>query len=93
MLKQGTRFSQNPKMLFHKEGNGAYLYDPDSGTLKYINAVGSFLYELCDAHHPIEQMITRIAGEYQDVPIAQIESDVECFLTDLLGMDFVRRAP
>jgi hypothetical protein len=93
MLKQDTRFIQNTKVIFHKEGNGAYLYDPDSGKLKYINPVGTSLYELCDGHYPLDQMIARIAGEYGDVPIDQIERDVDRFLTDLLGMDFVERAP
>jgi hypothetical protein len=92
-MKQDTRFIQNTQVIFHKEGSCAYLYDPDSGSLKHINTVGTSLYELCDGHHPLEEMIARITDEYQDVPRDEIEKDVDRFLMDLLGMDFVRHAP
>ena len=88
---QESKFIQNTKIIFRKEENGAYLYDPDSGNLKYINRVGTSLYELCDGLHPVEGMIFRIAREYQDVPMDQVEKDVDHFLADLLQMDFVKR--
>ncbi|MCX5823405.1 MAG: PqqD family peptide modification chaperone [Deltaproteobacteria bacterium] len=90
-MKQELKFIQNTKIIFRKEENGAYLYDPDSGNLKYINRVGTFLYELCDGLHLVEGMIFRIAREYQDVPMDQVEKDVDHFLADLLQMDFVKR--
>ncbi len=93
MLKQDSRFIQSTQVIFHKEGNCAYLYDPDSGNLKCTNTVGTSLYELCDGHHPIKEMIARITDEYRDVPLDEIERDVDRFLTDLLEMDFVRQAP
>jgi hypothetical protein len=93
MLTQDTRFIQNTQVIFHKEGNCGYLYDPDSGNLKHINAIGTSLYELCDGHHPMGAMIARITDEYQDVPLDQIHGDVDRFLTELLGIDFVRRLP
>jgi len=90
-MKRECRFIQNTQIIFRKEENGAYLYDPDSGNLKYINRVGTSLYELCDGLHPMEGMIARIAGEYQSVPMDQVEKDVDHFLADLLQMDFVKR--
>lgn len=90
-MKQESKFIQNTKIIFRKEENGAYLYDPDSGNLKYINRVGTSLYELCDGLHLVEGMIFRIAREYQDVPMDQVEKDVDRFLADLLQMDFVKR--
>ena len=90
-MKRECRFIQNTQIIFRKEENGAYLYDPDSGNLKYINRVGTSLYELCDGLHPAEGMIVRIAGEYQSVPMDQVEKDVDRFLADLLQMDFVKR--
>jgi hypothetical protein len=91
-MKQGHKFIQNTKIIFRKEENGAYLYDPESGNLKHINRVGTALYELCDGLHPLEGMIFRIARDYEDVPREQVEKDVDRFLTDLLKMDFVKRA-
>jgi hypothetical protein len=90
-MKQEFKFIQNTKIIFRKEENGAYLYDPDSGNLKYINRVGTSIYELCDGLHPVEGMIFRIAREYPDVPMDQVEKDVDRFLADLLQMDFVKR--
>ncbi len=90
-MKQEFNFIQNKKIIFRKEESGAYLYDPDSGNLKYINRVGTSLYDLCDGLHPVEGMIFRIAREYQDVPMDQVEKDVDRFLADLLQMDFVKR--
>ncbi len=90
-MKQEFKLIQNTKIIFRKEENGAYLYDPDSGKLKYINRVGTSLYELCDGLHPVEWMIARIGRDYQSVPLEQIEKDVDRFLADLLQMDFVTR--
>ncbi len=90
-MKQECKFIQNTKIIFHKEENGAYLYDPDSGNLKYINRVGTSLYELCDGFHPVDGMILRIASEYQDVSMDRVKKDVDQFLEGLLQMDFVRR--
>ncbi len=90
-MKQELKFIQNTNTIFRKEENGAYLYDPDSGNLKYINCVGASLYELCDGFHLVEGMTSRIAHEYQDVSVDQIEKDVERFLADLLQMGFLKR--
>jgi hypothetical protein len=90
-MKQGFRFIKNSQIIFRKEENGAYLYDPDSGSLKYINRVGTFLYELCDGLHLVEGMTFRIACDYQDVSVNQIEQDVDRFLADLLQMGFLKR--
>lgn len=92
-MKQGFKFLQHAKIVFRKEENGGYLYDPDSGSLKYINRVGASLYELCDGLHQVEGMISRIAGDYQDVPVDRIARDAERFLADLVQMGFVKRIP
>ncbi len=90
-MKQGFKFIQNTKIIYRKEETGGYLYDPDSGNLKYINSVGASLYELCDGLHLVEGMTSRIAREYQDVSVDQIEKDAERFLADLVQMGFVKR--
>jgi hypothetical protein len=91
-MKCESRFTQNTQVIFHKEKNGAYLYNPDSGNLKYVNKIGTSLYELCDGLHPREEMTTQIAQEYQSVPMDQIEKDIDSFLADLLRMGFIKRA-
>ena len=92
-MKNESRFTRNTHAIFRKEENGAYLYNPDSGDLRYVNKIGTSLYELCDGLHRAEEMITRIANEYRSVPMDQIEKDVDRFLADLLRMDLIKRTP
>jgi hypothetical protein len=92
-MKHGSKFIRNTRIIFRKEENGAYLYDPDSGNLKYINRIGTSLFELCDGLHLVEGMTSLIAREYQDISVDEIGKDVERFLTDLLQMGFLKRIP
>jgi hypothetical protein len=88
-MQQGPRFIHHAQIIFRREKNGAYLFDPDSGNLKYLNSVGALLYELCDGLHPVQEMIAKIASEYQGVPTEQVENDVNRFLADLMHMNYV----
>ncbi len=89
-MKQESRFIHHTHVIFRKEEDGAYLYDPDSENIQYLNRIGASLYELCDGLHPVEEMITRIADEYRDVPIDRIEKDVRSFLAELSKANYVK---
>jgi hypothetical protein len=90
-MHRKTRFIRNAQVIFRRDGNGAYLFDPDSDGLQHINSVGASLYELCDGLHPVQEMISKIALDYQDVPIDQLENDVDRFLMDLMRMNYVTK--
>ncbi len=71
-------------------GNGAYLYNPDSGNLMHANMTGALLFELCDGRNTVEAMTSQIAVAY-DAPGKLIEQDVKSFLTSMLEKSFLKR--
>jgi len=47
-ISSGERLVQNSGNVFRQEEDGAFLFDPETGNLKYLNAMGVNVYELCD---------------------------------------------
>ena len=90
-MEREARFIRNARIIFRKEEKGSYLYDPDSGNLKYLNKIGTSLYELCDGLHLREEMIGWITSSCQSVSLDQVEGDVERFLVELLAMDLIKK--
>ncbi|MHB8830393.1 MAG: PqqD family protein [Syntrophales bacterium] len=76
--------------MFRKEGDGAYLYNSDSGNLMHANMTGARLFELCDGRNTVEAMTSQLAAAY-DAPGKLIEQDVKSFLTSMLEKSFLKR--
>lgn len=84
-----TRLKQNPEMVFRKEEAGAFLFDPETGNLKYINANGVGIYELCDGMKAVGEIIEQMVKFYPEVAAEQITADTNDFLRSMTQMKFL----
>jgi hypothetical protein len=90
-LKNIERLSRNTDCIFREEEDGAFLFDPETGNLKFINNMGVNIYQLCDGKMTVRDIISLVSENYQDISSKQIEDDVKVFLRSLIEMEFLRR--
>jgi hypothetical protein len=79
----------NPEMVFRKEEEGAFLFDPSTGNLKYLNASGVNIYELCDGRKTVGDIISFLTELYPEIAVDKIVKDTDLFFQSLVSMQFV----
>jgi hypothetical protein len=82
----------NPEMVFRKEEEGAFLFDPHTGNLKYLNANGVNIYELCDGRKTVGDIIAFLIEYYPEIACEKITTDTELFFECLASMQFVTKS-
>lgn len=90
-LKNIERLSQNKDCIFREEDEGAFLFDPETGNLKFINSMGVNVYQLCDGSMTIGDITSMVIGSYREISSKKIEEDIKVFLKSLVEMGFLRR--
>jgi hypothetical protein len=81
----------NPEAVFRKEEDGAFLFDPHSGNLRYINGTGARIYELCDGGKTREEIVTALKVLYPDADGEAVAADATSFLRELAALGFLRK--
>jgi hypothetical protein len=85
------RLSQNTDCIFREEEDGAFLFDPETGNLKFINGMGVNIYQLCDGKMTVGDITSLVSENYKDISSKKIEDDIKVFLQDLVKMEFLKR--
>ena len=90
-LRDMERLSQNKDCIFREEEDGAFLFDPGTGNLKFINGMGVNIYQLCDGRMTVGDITALVIENYKDISSKKIEEDVKIFLKSLLDMGFLKK--
>jgi len=69
--------------VFREEEEGAFLFDPQSGSIKVLNRVGAFIWPLLDGKKTTEEITQRVIKAFDNSEAKQVEGDVQSFLTEL----------
>jgi hypothetical protein len=88
-VKREDCLKPNPEMVFRKEEEGAFLFDPHTGNLKYLNTNGVNIYELCDGRKTVGDIISFMMEFYPDIAADRIGADTELFIEELAVMQFM----
>jgi hypothetical protein len=83
------RFRVNNGIIFREEDDGAFLFDPETGSLKYMNRSAKHAFSMLNGQNDISQVIDHVAGTYPDVDRKQIQKDIESFLLELIESRFI----
>ena len=83
------RFQQNEDIVFREEDDGAFLFDPDSGDLRYVNQSGKETLLMLGKDHDVNTVIEQMIKLYPDVEPERIEADVKDFVRDLEENRFI----
>jgi hypothetical protein len=83
------RYKQNEEIVYREEADGAFLFDPDTGNLRYMNRSGREAFLMLKGDKDTKQVIDSMLELYPEVEPPRIQSDVEDFLEDLEESHFI----
>lgn len=83
------RYRRNEEIVFREEDDGAFLFDPGSGDLRYLNQSGKETFLMLGEDQDVNRVIHRMIELYPDVEPQKIEADVEDFVKDLEENRFI----
>ena len=53
-------FKANPEIVLRTEEDGAFLFDPDSGRICFVNEVGISIWKLCEDPASLADIILQV---------------------------------
>ena len=77
------KYKRNEKIVFREEDDGAFLFDPDTGDLKYVNESGKESFLMLITDNDVKQVINHMLDLYPEVEPTRMQEDIESFLKDL----------
>lgn len=83
------RFMRNEDIVYREEDEGAFLFDPDSGDLRYMNQSGKETFLMLNGESDISKVVHHMLELYPEVELKQMQEDVKDFLEDLEKNHFI----
>ncbi len=83
------KFVKNPSIVYREEEDGAFLFDPETGNLKYMNHSAKEAFLMLNGQKDVSRLIQYLLGLYTDVDVKKIQNDVEIFLKQLKENRFI----
>lgn len=85
----GKTYRINKRIVFREEGDGAFLFDPVDGNLKYLNHSGKEIYQTLKRSQDTASLITSLQKTYPDADRDRLEADVMLFIDRMVEHNFV----
>jgi hypothetical protein len=82
MPSHDSPYDKSPQIDHRTIGGEAFIITAADSKIHSLNAVGSFVFDLCDGKTGIETIVRAVVAEFE-VDEAQARSDVEAFLASL----------
>jgi hypothetical protein len=89
-MDDGNRFIKNPDVIVREEGDGAFLFDANTGNLKYMNETAKETFLLLEKEMDLKQITERIIDSYNDAEPSEVMNHVKGFVKDLMENQFIR---
>lgn len=82
-------YKKNQEMVYREEEDGAFLFDPETGNLKYMNRTGKEAFLMLNGRTDIDQVVDGLMAIFHVTERKMIEKDVEAFLEELDKNGFI----
>jgi hypothetical protein len=82
-------FAANPDIVLRTEEDGAFLFDPDSGRICFVNEVGITIWRLCKKPVTLAEIIRQVELNYTQVPSPEVATDCRNFIKQLDALGFL----
>lgn len=85
-----SRYVRNPDVILRDEDeDGALLFNPDTNQVLVLNATAVCVWKQCDGTRDVPALIAAVKTEFEAVPEATVEADVETFVTRMAAGGFL----
>jgi len=85
----GKTYRINKQIVFREEGDGAFLFDPVDGNLKYLNHSAKEIYQTLKRSQDTASVITFLQKTYPDAERDRLQADVMLFIDQMVEHNFV----
>ena len=76
-------------MVYREEEDGAFLFNPETGDLRYMNRSGREAYSMLNGEKDFGRVVQNMLDLYPDADPSQLQNDVETFFGDLEKNHFI----
>ena len=83
------RFRKNEHVIIREEQGGAFLFDPQTGNLKYMNPAGKEIFMMLERGDTETEIIEVLRRQYPEISSEQYRLDVQSFLEQLEENRFI----
>jgi hypothetical protein len=83
------QFRPNDHIVYREEEDGAFLFDPETGNLKYMNGSAKNIYLMLNGQNDTDSVIHNLQELYPDAGAKQIREDVEILMQQLEENGFI----
>jgi len=83
------KFVKNPSIVYREEEDGAFLFDPETGNLKYMNHSAKEAFLMLNGQKDVSRLIQYLLTLYPDVDFKQIQKDIGGFIEQLEVNGFI----
>ena len=83
------RLRPNDHIVYREEDDGAFLFDPETGNLKYMNRSAKIIYLMLSDQNDTDRIIQNLQSSYPDTGKNQIRKDLETFIQQLEKNGFI----
>ena len=78
------------EIVLREEDDGAFLFDPDTGRICYLNDLGILIWKSCKETKAPDRLIDEISPDYPEIPKQKIKEDCLKFFEDLERLGFLQ---
>jgi hypothetical protein len=76
-------------IVLREEDEGAFLFDPNTGRICYLNTLGTKIWKSCNQVTNLERIVDKISLDFTDISRERIIEDCMKFLQDLGNFGFL----
>jgi len=82
------KYTRNNKIYTKKINNKWYILEKNKKTMRELNEVGSFIWELLVNVYSLENLVSRVCKEYQ-VKEEVAENDIQKFISEYVKEGYI----
>ena len=79
----------NPDVMFRKEGEETFLFYSQACRIKVLNAVGAFIWQLCDGKYSEGEIAQKIQENFYGCIQREVKEDLQNLLNILKKDNFI----
>jgi hypothetical protein len=83
------RINKNESIIFREEEDGGFLFDPETGNLRYINHTAREAFLLLEGETQISNIAQWFHGSYPEIDEKDIEKDLISLFKELEENGFI----
>lgn len=82
-------YRKNLRIVYREEGEGAFLFNPVDGNLKYLNRSAKEIFNRLDPPEDTRQIVAALCREYPEIGEDRIRKDVDLLVEQLAENRFI----